>query len=100
MAVYTEISNEDLSNFVRKYDIGDTLSAEGIVEGVENSNYLLKTTSGSFILTLYEKRVNPEDLPFFLCLKEHLAARGLYAHRHYVISMVMYYITCLTALQL
>ena len=77
MAVYTEISNQDLSNFVRKYDIGDALSAEGIVEGVENSNYLLKTTVGSFILTLYEKRVNPEDLPFFLYLKEHLAAKGL-----------------------
>ena len=76
MAVYTEISNKDLSNLVRKYDIGDAISAEGIVEGVENSNYLLKTTVGSFILTLYEKRVNPQDLPFFLNLTEHLAGKG------------------------
>ena len=77
MAVYTEISNEDLSNFVSKYDIGDAISAEGIVEGVENTNYFLETTAGSFILTLYEKRVNPKDLPFFLYLKEHLAAKGV-----------------------
>ena len=77
MAVYTEVSDEDLSGFVACYDIGEVLSFKGIAEGVENSNYLLRTTHGSFILTLYEKRVNPNDLPFFLGLMDHLSANGL-----------------------
>ena len=75
MAVYTEVGDEDLVAFVARYDIGEALAAKGIAEGVENSNYLLTTTEGPFILTLYEKRVNPKDLPIFLGLKEHLAAR-------------------------
>ncbi|MCC4244080.1 homoserine kinase [Stappia indica] len=77
MAVYTDVSDEDLAAFVALYDIGDTLALKGIAEGVENSNFLLHTTSGYFILTLYEKRVNPADLPFFLELMRHLAARGI-----------------------
>ncbi|WP_119678152.1 homoserine kinase [Indioceanicola profundi] len=77
MAVYTEVSDEDLHAFVAQYDLGGVLSAKGIAEGVENSNYLLVTESGSFILTLYEKRVDPADLPFFLNLMEHLAANGV-----------------------
>ena len=77
MAVYTEISDEELEAFVAGYDIGTVLSCKGIAEGVENSNFLLRTTGGTFILTLYEKRVNPDDLPFFLGLMEHLAERGL-----------------------
>lgn len=77
MAVYTEVSDEALSAFVASYGIGEITSCKGIAEGVENSNYLLTTTVGTFILTLYEKRVAPEDLPFFLGLMEHLAARGL-----------------------
>ena len=77
MAVYTEVGDEDLSAFVAQYDIGEALSATGIVEGVENSNYLLSTTMGNFILTLYENRIDPADLPFFLGLKEHLAAKGI-----------------------
>lgn len=77
MAVYTEVSDEDLDAFVAGYDIGRVLSCKGIAEGVENSNYLLHTESGNFILTLYEKRVDPNDLPFFLGLMDHLAARGL-----------------------
>ena len=59
------------------YDLGVVLSVKGIAEGVENSNYLLATDRGQFILTLYEKRVDPADLPFFLGLMEHLAARGI-----------------------
>lgn len=77
MAVYTDISEDDLSRFLTAYDAGTLLSYKGIAEGVENSNFLLHTTKGAFILTLYEKRVDPNDLPFFLGLMHHLADRGL-----------------------
>lgn len=77
MAVYTEVSDDELNAFVAAYDIGEVLSCKGIAEGVENSNFLLVTESGSYILTLYEKRVDPNDLPFFLGLTEHLSARGV-----------------------
>jgi homoserine kinase type II len=77
MAVYTDVSVEDLEAFLADYDLGDLLSYKGIAEGVENSNFLLHTTAGYFILTIYEKRVAVGDLPFFLGLMEHLHARGL-----------------------
>ena len=77
MAVYTEVSNSDLEAFVALYDIGEVAACKGIAEGVENSNYLLHTDRGSYILTLYEKRVRREDLPYFLGLMEHLAAKGI-----------------------
>lgn len=77
MAVYTEVSDEDLEAFIAGYDIGTVLGCKGIAEGVENSNYLLQTTCGTYILTLYEKRVDPRDLPFFISLMDHLAALGL-----------------------
>jgi homoserine kinase type II len=77
MAVYTEVTDEALAAFLRLYDIGRMVAFRGIAEGVENSNYALKTTEGDFILTLYEKRVNTEELPWFLGLMEHLAAQGL-----------------------
>jgi len=77
MAVYTEVSDDDLIDFIAQYDIGDVVSCKGIAEGVENSNYLLHTSRDAFILTLYEKRVSPEDLPFFLGLMEHLAKKGI-----------------------
>ncbi|MDD7911285.1 homoserine kinase [Pseudovibrio exalbescens] len=77
MAVYTEVSDEELSEFIAHYNVGDLLSFKGIAEGVENSNFLVHTTTGNFILTLYEKRVNPADLPFFLGLMQHLSKRGL-----------------------
>ena len=76
MAVYTEIDDDELAALVAQYDIGRAVSCKGIAEGVENSNYLLVTDRGSFILTLYEKRVNAADLPFFLGLMDHLAAKG------------------------
>ena len=77
MAVYTEVSDEELTAFISEYDIGEAKSCKGIAEGVENSNYLLSADDGAYILTLYEKRVKPEDLPFFLGLMEHLATRGI-----------------------
>ncbi|MBK5263800.1 MAG: homoserine kinase [Alphaproteobacteria bacterium] len=76
MAVYTHVPAEDMADFLTRYDVGELLSAKGIAEGVENSNYLLETTSDRFILTLYEKRVNEADLPFFMDLLDHLAGRG------------------------
>lgn len=77
MAVYTEVSDDDLADFVDQYDIGSVVSYKGIAEGVENSNYVLQTERGHFILTLYERRVAKEDLPFFLGLMEHLANNGI-----------------------
>jgi homoserine kinase type II len=77
MAVYTDVAAEELAEFLSRYDIGELLSYKGIAEGVENSNFLLHTSSGYFILTLYEKRVAKGDLPFFLALMTHLASRGI-----------------------
>lgn len=73
MAVYTEVGDDELRSFVALYDLGEVLACKGIAEGVENSNYLLTTERGNFILTLYEKRVAPKDLPFFIALMDHLA---------------------------
>ena len=77
MAVYTDVSAEDLGRFLADYDLGELLSYKGIAEGVENSNFLVHTGAGTYILTLYEKRVSAGDVPFFLALMEHLASRGL-----------------------
>jgi homoserine kinase type II len=80
MAVYTDVATDDLTKFLAGYELGELLSYKGIAEGVENSNFLVHTRKGHFILTLYEKRVVAGDVPFFLALMEHLAAaRG---HRH------------------
>jgi homoserine kinase type II len=77
MAVYTDVSAEDLTRFLAGYALGELLSYKGIAEGVENSNFLVHTSTGHYILTLYEKRVAAADVPFFLSLMEHLAARGI-----------------------
>jgi homoserine kinase type II len=77
MAVYTAIDDASLRAFLAAYDIGPAVSLQGITEGVENSNFLLLTERGRFILTLYERRVDPADLPFFLDLMDHLAAKGV-----------------------
>ena len=77
MAVYTEVGDAELEAFLAEYDIGRPESFKGVAEGVENSNYLLTTTRGPYFLTLYEKRVDPQDLPFFLGLMDHLATRGI-----------------------
>lgn len=77
MAVYTDVTVEDLEVLLKDYDIGEPVSFKGIAEGVENSNFYLQTDSGAYILTLYEKRVREADLPFFLGLMDHLAAKGI-----------------------
>jgi homoserine kinase type II len=77
MAVYTEVSDDDLAQFIASYNLGALLSYKGIAEGVENTNYLVHTGKGPYFLTLYEKRVAPADLPFFLGLMEHLAQAGI-----------------------
>lgn len=77
MAVYTQVSSELLTDFLSRFDVSELVSAKGIAEGVENSNYLVETTQDRFILTLYEKRVSAGDLPYFLSLLDHLAAKGL-----------------------
>ncbi len=79
MAVYTEVSDEELDAFIADYDIGDVISCKGVAEGVENSNFMLRTDGGDgvYFLTLYEKRVAPADLPYFIGLMEYLAGRGI-----------------------
>src|SRR6202050_2400174 len=77
MAVYTDVTAEDLGRFLAAYDIGELLAYKGIAEGVENSNFLVHAGGGNYILTLYERRVAERDLPFFLGLMEHLATRGI-----------------------
>jgi homoserine kinase type II len=77
MAVYTDVAADELAEFLGRYDIGELLSYKGIAEGVENSNFLLHARAGYFILTLYEKRVARDDLPFFLGLMTHLARHGI-----------------------
>jgi homoserine kinase type II len=76
MAVYTHVAAEDMASLLEAYGIGPLISAKGVAEGVENSNYLLDTAQGRYFLTLYEKRVNADDLPFFIDLIDHLAERG------------------------
>ena len=77
MAVYTDVTAEELGGFLAGYELGALLSYKGIAEGVENSNFLVHTSTGNYILTLYEKRVAAKDLPFFLGLMQHLASRGI-----------------------
>lgn len=77
MAVYTDVSDAELAQFLEAFELGAALTFKGIAEGVENSNFFLKTERGSFILTLYEKRVREDDLPFFLGLLEHLSRKGI-----------------------
>ncbi len=77
MAVYTDVSDDELERFVARYDIGEVTSFKGIAEGVSNSNFFLQTTVDRYILTLYEARAPKEDLPFFIGLMDHLAAHGL-----------------------
>ncbi|WP_419827606.1 homoserine kinase [Sphingomonas sp.] len=77
MAVYTHVSAEEIGRLLDDFDLGPLRSVKGIAEGVENSNYLIDAERGRFVLTLYEKRVDAADLPFFLSLLDHLADRGL-----------------------
>ena len=72
MAIYTKLKEEDVNNFFLKYDLGKVLEYKGIQEGIENTNYFIKTEKGKYILTIYEKRVNEKDLPFFINLMRNL----------------------------
>src|SRR3546814_10354564 len=82
MAVYTEIDDDQLAGLLAQYDLGSVLSCKGIAEGVENSNFMLATEKGTYFLTLYEKRVKRDDLPYFIGLMEHLAAKGQIGRAH------------------
>lgn len=77
MAVYTRIAEQELENRLADFNIGKLTALEGIAEGVENSNYHLHTTQGRYILTLFEKRVNSEELPFYLSYMRHLRESGI-----------------------
>ena len=72
MAVYTKLSEAELKEFFSKYDLGKLLNYKGIKEGIENTNYFIVTEKGKYILTLYEKRVDKKDLPFFISLMKNL----------------------------
>ncbi len=76
MAVYTDITDAELSAFLADFDLGRLRACKGIAEGVENSNFLVDTDRGRYILTIYERRVNAQELPFFIELMRHLAANG------------------------
>jgi len=76
MAVYTDITDEELAGLLADFDLGAPISFKGVAEGVENSNFLLETETGRYFLTVYEKRVRTEDLPFFLGLMRWLAEHG------------------------
>src|SRR5690349_19456699 len=76
MAVYTDITDEELGGLLADFELGEPLSLKGVAEGVENSNFLLETEAGRYILTVYEKRVNAAELPFFLELLKWLAEHG------------------------
>jgi homoserine kinase type II len=76
VAVYTHIAAEDMAGLVDQFGAGQLLSAKGIAEGVENSNYLIETDQGRYIFTVYEKRVDPDDLPFFFAMIDHLVTKG------------------------
>ena len=76
MAVFTKLEKKDIENFLEDYSIGSLISFEGIVEGIENTNYKIKTSKHEYILTIFEKRVKPADLPFFMKLQKDLAANG------------------------
>jgi len=81
MAVYTQVDSDMLAQFLTRYDVGEAVSLQGITEGIENTNFLLKTTKSQFILTLYEKRTKREDLPYFLGIMDHLAENDFPAPR-------------------
>jgi len=77
MAVYTRITENDLKDCLSRFDLGALESFEGIADGVENTNYRITTDRGRYILTLFEKRVNPEELPFYLSFMTHLRDAGI-----------------------
>ena len=81
MAVYTNLNEGHIVDFLKLYDIGELISFSGITEGIENSNFHLKTSYGNFILTIFEKRVDIKDIPFFIKIMLHLNENGYYCPR-------------------
>ncbi len=81
MAVFTDVERAQADAFVARYDVGRLTAFRGIAEGVENTNFFVQTERGRFVLTLFEKRVRAQDLPFYLGLTDHLSARGFPAPR-------------------
>ena len=77
MAVYTKIDDQDLEQYLKKYDIGELVKITEIIDGIDNSNFIIETKQNKFILTIFEKRINPADLPFFINLKKHLASKKI-----------------------
>ncbi|MBV7259263.1 homoserine kinase [Erythrobacter crassostreae] len=80
MAVYTHLGAEELAELIAHYDVGELVSAKGIAEGISNSNWLIETTGPNgkgarYILTMYERRIELADLPYFLGLLDHLSAK-------------------------
>ena len=78
MAVYSPINESELLSFLEQYDIGSLIKFEGILEGIENTNYRITTSQNDYILTIFEKRVASKDIPFFINLKKHLAMKKFY----------------------
>ncbi len=78
MAVYTNLNEEQVKHFLKRYEIGDLISFSGITEGIENTNFYLKTSNGNYILTIFEKRVEVKDIPFFIKIMLHLNKKGYY----------------------
>ena len=76
MAVYTDITDAELEALLATYDLGRPLSCKGVAEGIENSNFILETEAGRYVLTIYERRVREADLPYYVGLMEWLAGRG------------------------
>ena len=76
MAVFTKISRKEIELYLKNYSIGNLISYEEILEGIENTNYKINTDKNKYILTIFEKRVQPEDLPFFMSLQKELVAKG------------------------
>jgi len=77
MAVHTKISKEQLISHLQNYDIGELVDYQGIVEGIDNSNFIIKTTKNKFIFTIFESRIDPQSLPYFINLKKHLQSHGI-----------------------
>jgi len=77
MAVYTKLNKTDISNFLKNYNIGDLISFKEIIDGIDNSNFIIETSIGKFILTIFESRINKQELPFFINLKKHLSSQGI-----------------------
>ena len=91
MAVYTNLNEGQIIDFLKLYDIGELISFSGITEGIENSNFHLKTSNGNFILTIFEKRVDIKDIPFFIKIMLHLNKNGYYCPNQYVIKITNFF---------